>query len=330
MDEAHEAHGQGKEQLPHQPTGDVNVSRDPMVTFGGVSVGDRFGKLTVLGRTENRGRHACWQCECECGRNIVARGDRLRNGSTASCGCAQRDYQEARLVKIEKSVSFKTFGKVFVLGTAREFMGRKQVHAVCVCRYCSGTSVRRASDVLRDNFRGCDCRYKGTIRERVRKHGFPPPWPVDEREPIEVTKMRQEWRTMVARCHDPNNRDYPKYGGRGILVCEAWRNNFEIFLRDNGVRPLEKTLDRKDNNGPYSPENCTWATHGEQTRNRSNTIFVEYQGAKLTLAELAKHLGITYAQAYRRRRAGNSADEIAIWVQKNRGGTLPKDRSLGN
>jgi hypothetical protein len=179
-----------------------------MERFGGIGVGDHFGKLTVVRRTENRGRHACWECHCTCGGNKVVRGDRLRNGSTASCGCAQRYYQERRLVEIEESVTFKTFGKVFVLGTAREFKGRKQAHAVCVCTYCSGTSVQRASDVLRRNFRGCVCRYIGTIHERVSKHGFPPPWPVDESEPIEVTAMRAEWRSIIARCHNPNNRDY--------------------------------------------------------------------------------------------------------------------------
>jgi hypothetical protein len=57
---------QGKERLP-QTTGNVNVSGNPMVTFGGMSVGDRFGRLTALHRTENRGRHACWECKCECG-----------------------------------------------------------------------------------------------------------------------------------------------------------------------------------------------------------------------------------------------------------------------
>jgi len=174
-----EAPDQSKERLP-QTTGDVSVSGNPMVTFGGVSVGDRFGRLTVLRRTENRGRHACWQCACDCGGNIVVRGDRLRGdrsgkGKTTSCGCAQDEYQEARLVGIEKSINLRNFGKMFVLGTAREFKGRKQVHAVCACRYCGGTSVHRASDVLRKNFRGCACRYVGTIRERVSKHGFPTP-----------------------------------------------------------------------------------------------------------------------------------------------------------
>jgi len=315
MDEA--PHRQ--EQLPTpRSSGQMNVSLNPLLTFGGISVGDRFGKLSVLRRTENRGRHASWECKCSCGRKIAVRGDRLRSGRTQSCGCAQREYQEGRLVKVEESVSFKTFGKVFVLGTAREFMGRKQVHAVCVCRYCAGTSVHRASDVLRKNFRGCDCRYIGTIRERVSRHGFPVPWPIDEREPIEVTAIRAEWRAMVARCHDPNNRDYPMWGGCGIVVCDRWRNSFNHFLADNGVRPLEKTLDRIDNNGPYSPANCRWATRRVQTENRCNTIFLQYERARLTLAELARQLGITYAQAYRRYRIGDSADRIAAWAAERK------------
>lgn len=133
--------------------------------------------------------------------------------------------------------------------------------------------------------------------------------------------MRQELRGIVARCDDPKHRDYPNYGGRGIVVCERWRSNFEAFLNDNGVRPLEKTLDRIDNDGPYSPENCKWATRGEQTRNRRNTVFVRYQGQRLTLAELAKRLGISYSQAYRRHRARNTADQIAAWIQAKREGT---------
>jgi hypothetical protein len=117
--------------------------------------------------------------------------------------------------------------------------------------------------------------------------------------------MQAEWRTMISRCHDPKSRDYPGWGGRGIIVCERWRNSFKAFLEDNGVKPLEMTLDRTDNNGPYSPENCKWSTREVQTENRRNTIFIEYQGDRLTLAKLAKRLCITYAQAYRRyRRSG--------------------------
>lgn len=303
------------------PAPSALVFANPMESFGGISIGDRFRKLTVVRRAENQGQHACWECVCDCkpGQTIVVRGDRLRAGNTVSCGCAQRQYQETRTENAEKALQLKNFGRVFVMGTVREFQGRRQVHAVCVCRYCSGTSVQRASDVLRKNFRGCDCVFKEPLSYRVWKYGFPPPsGPIAQREPIQVTMMRANWRNMVSRCHNQNNRDYPNWGGRGIFVCERWRTNFEAFLEDNGVRPLELTLDRIDNHGPYSPDNCKWSTRGEQNENRRNTIFVEYEGKRITLAKLAKHLGISYAQAYRRHRAGRTSEQIALWAKTKR------------
>jgi hypothetical protein len=287
------------------PSSDKNATANPAQSFGGISIGDRFGKLAVVRRAGNRGQHAFWECLCECesGKAIAVRGDHLRDGRTVSCGCARSDYQEARLLRVEKAISLKNFGKMFVLGTAREFMGRNQVHAVCVCRYCSGTSVQRASDVLRKNFRGCDCVFQETLRDRMWKYGYPPPsGKIRRRIPIEVVKMQAEWRSMISRCHDPKNRDYPGWGGRGIIVCERWRTSFRAYLDDNGVKPLEKTLDRLDNNGPYSPENCKWSTGTQQTRNRRNTIFIEHQGDRITLSELATRLRISYPRAYRRYR----------------------------
>jgi hypothetical protein len=285
--------------------------------FGGISIGDSFGKLKVIRRRDNRGQHAFWECQCECdsAKLIEVRGDHLRDGSTISCGCAQSDYQEARLRQIEKSVSLRNFGRMFVLGTTREFMGQKQVHAVCVCRYCGSTSVERARDVLRRNFRGCRCIYEELISDRISQYGYPPrPGETRKIKTVQEAKMEAEWRTMIARCHDPKNRDYPDYGGRGIFVCQRWRRSFKAFLDDNGVRPLEKSLDRIDNEGPYSPENCSWATSVRQTRHRRNTIFVWYEGENIPLAELAERLDITYAQVYRRHRAGGTPDGIAAWA----------------
>lgn len=73
---------------------------------------------------------------------------------------------------------------------------------------------------------------------------------------------------MVKRCTNPNNWAWKYYGGRGIDVCKRWRESFANFLADMGERPRGLTLDRRDNDGDYTPKNCRWVTRAEQSRNR--------------------------------------------------------------
>lgn len=82
------------------------------------------------------------------------------------------------------------------------------------------------------------------------------------------TKMYGVWQAMKRRCYNPNTKDFRNYGARGIEVCSRWRESFENFLEDMGTCPPGRSLDRINNEGPYEPGNCRWATKSEQNSNR--------------------------------------------------------------
>lgn len=99
------------------------------------------------------------------------------------------------------------------------------------------------------------------------------------------------WRAMLNRCENPNVVAYRDYGGRGIIVCERWRT-FENFYADMGERPEGRSLDRIDNDGPYSPANCRWASRSEQSRNRRDRRKITVLGETKTIAEWAETSGL--------------------------------------
>lgn len=98
------------------------------------------------------------------------------------------------------------------------------------------------------------------------------------------------WRAMIERCNNPNNINYHKYGGAGIIVCERWLK-FENFFADMGHRPTGTTLGRIQNNKMYCPDNCRWETPTQQTHNRSITRWVVFNGETIPLAIAAERMG---------------------------------------
>ena len=101
------------------------------------------------------------------------------------------------------------------------------------------------------------------------------------------------WVSMRARCLRSGDAAYPDYGGRGITVCQPW-NDFAVFLSDMGVRPTpRRTLDRIDNDGDYCPQNCRWADKTTQVRNRRTSTWIEVNGVKMHVNEVAEMVGMT-------------------------------------
>lgn len=106
------------------------------------------------------------------------------------------------------------------------------------------------------------------------------------------TKVYRAWVDMRRRCYTPESSRYNAYGARGIVVCERWKHSFVNFFDDMGHPPEGTSLERRDNNGNYNPENCVWATWREQYRNRSTNKMIEHDGRLMPLCDWAEEIGI--------------------------------------
>lgn len=107
------------------------------------------------------------------------------------------------------------------------------------------------------------------------------------------SKEYSTWCSMRTRCNNPNDEHWPNYGGRGIKIDPKW-NDFNVFFNDMGNRPRGHTLDRIDNNGNYSKENCRWVTNKIQCANKRTNILFELNGVKKTKTQWAREYNIPY------------------------------------
>lgn len=174
-------------------------------------------------------------------------------------------------------------GQTFNRWTVIEYAGlNKHSVATWLCKCVCGNTGNVIGHALRTGHsKSCGCQRKDAQRSRPGNHG------------MRGTPTYNVWDKMIGRCHRPSDNNYPSYGQRGIIVCDKWRGSFVNFLADMGEKPHGKTLDRINNNEGYTPENCRWATHKEQSRNTRRNKLITFQGETHCIAEWAEITGIS-------------------------------------
>lgn len=117
--------------------------------------------------------------------------------------------------------------------------------------------------------------------------------------PTEIVRLYRIWTSILYRCHNPKNRQYKNYGGRGIFLCEEWKD-FNVFCKDIGKCPVEGyELDRENNDKGYYKENCRWVSIKTNARNRRNNHYIETHIGRICKSELIEKIGYTRKQYMR-------------------------------
>jgi len=173
----------------------------------------------------------------------------------------------------------KKFHRLSVLKRA---VNTPRVCWVCRCD-CGEITTVDASRLKSGHTKSCGCAQRESVIRRNQRHG--------EAHRKKQSREYRAWCEMKTRCFNTRRKHYKNYGGRGITICPQWRTNYQQFLQDMGRCPPEMTLDRRDNDLGYFPENCRWATTTEQGNNTRQNHFLTYQGRTLTVAQWERELG---------------------------------------
>lgn len=190
------------------------------------------------------------------------------------------------MVKID--LTGKRFGNLVVLYDTGIRSKHGEIYWMCKCD-CGNLTRVQGKHLRSGNIKSCGCKRF----EACKTHGQT------------NTRLYNIWCTMKARCIRKTSQKYNRYGGRGIKICDEWKN-FEPFYNWSMSHGYNENLsiDRIDNNGNYEPSNCRWATAVQQANNTSENRIIEYKGEKMTISEASRKYNVSYKLLYKRIKRG--------------------------
>lgn len=195
------------------------------------------------------------------------------------------------------------FGRLTVVCKNDERYDGRHTFWKCKCD-CGNEIVVRKDSLLNGHSKSCGCYLQERYRDgHLKTHG------------MKNTRIYRTWRSMKDRCTNKNCSNYNRYGGRGITVCDEWKNDFKNFYNwamENGYSD-ELTIDRMNVNGDYCPENCRWVSILEQNYNKRNNIIISVYGERLTIKEISEKYNIPKTKVRKRYYAGIIDEERLLY-----------------
>lgn len=198
----------------------------------------------------------------------------------------------------------KIFNRLTVIKRAE--IGKKEVYYLCKCT-CGNEKIIRGKDLKYNKIKSCGCLNKEKTIERNTKHS------------LRHTRIYRIWLLMKNRCFNSKYHLFKNYGGRGITICNEWKNDFKSFYdwsMNNGYDE-HLTIDRIDVNGNYEPSNCRWATKLQQQRNTTRLRKITYKNETHCISEWAELLGLKYNTLYYRFRRNNYSEVVLKRIIEN-------------
>lgn len=196
--------------------------------------------------------------------------------------------------------------RLTIIGFSNTIRVRTRVDCVCLCGNKKTIDI---SKIMNGHSKSCGCLSIETVKKNSTKF-----FPVNKR-------IHHCWMSMIDRCYNPQNSRFKNYGGRGITVCDQWRNDYQKFLDWALLNGWEKGLqldkDIKGDGKIYSPETCCFVTPNENANNRTNCRYYEYNGVKMSLMKICRTANLSYEFLRGRLRNGWSIED-AINIPKMR------------